>query len=172
MVEWTTDGPGRPTELPRRAWWGVLRRTVREFQQDNMTDWAAALTYYSVLSLFPAMLVLTALVGLAGTSATEPLVENVEQLVPGQSREVLVDAIRELERSGGVAGPLAIVGLLRAGHDPAVRVGAPVRRGVARTAGPGFGPRLRRAQSWREDGGRGRAGGGAGVRHRLHRRRP
>jgi membrane protein len=33
----------------------VLKRTFREFREDNVTDWAAALTYYSVLSIFPAL---------------------------------------------------------------------------------------------------------------------
>ena len=39
----TAEGP---TDLKGRTWFGVLRRTVKEFQEDNLTDWAAALTYY------------------------------------------------------------------------------------------------------------------------------
>jgi membrane protein len=101
-------------DLPRRAWWGVFKRTVREFQQDKMTDWAAALTYYSVMSIFPGIILLTALVGLVGTSATQPLIDNVEQMAPGQARELLKNAIIELSESSGFAGPLAIVGLLAA----------------------------------------------------------
>jgi hypothetical protein len=34
-------------------WSAVLKRTVKEFREDNVTDWAAALTYYGVLSIFP-----------------------------------------------------------------------------------------------------------------------
>src|SRR5688572_31022388 len=45
--------PDKPTQLGGRGWWGTLRRTVTEFQGDNLTDWAAALTYYGVLSIFP-----------------------------------------------------------------------------------------------------------------------
>ncbi len=123
----TDDARQGPTALPRRAWWGALRRAAKEFQQDDMTDWAAALTYYGVLSLFPAVIVLTALVGLAGGSVTQWLVDTVEQLVPGQSSEVLVDAIVELERSGGSAGPLAIVGLLGALWAASGYVGAFIR---------------------------------------------
>lgn len=108
------DAPAGPTDLPRRAWWGVLKRTAREFQQDKMTDWAAALTYYSVMSIFPAIVVLTALVGLAGTSATQPLIDNIEQMAPGQAREILRTALTELGKPSGFAGPLAIVGLLAA----------------------------------------------------------
>jgi hypothetical protein len=49
--------PQRPTQLPGGSWWAAVKRTVREFQVDNLSDRAAALTYYSVLSIFPALLV-------------------------------------------------------------------------------------------------------------------
>src|SRR5690349_18063771 len=55
-----------PTDIPKPGWRAVLRRTVKEFRNDNLTDWAASLTYYAVLALFPAMIVLIALVGLFG----------------------------------------------------------------------------------------------------------
>ena len=44
----------------------TLRRTVSEFREDNLTDWAAALTYYGILSIFPALLVLVSVLGLLG----------------------------------------------------------------------------------------------------------
>ena len=47
-------GPGKPTEVSGR--FATLKRTFREFQEDNMTDWAAALTYYGVLAFFPALI--------------------------------------------------------------------------------------------------------------------
>lgn len=112
-----TSGRGAlagPSDLTRRAWWSVLKRTIREFQQDKMADWAAALTYYSIMSIFPGLVLLTALVGLAGKSVTQPLIDNVERMAPGQARDVLNGVITELGDSGGFAGPLAIVGLLAA----------------------------------------------------------
>jgi membrane protein len=75
--------PAGPTELPTRAWWAVLKRTGRELGKDNLFDWAAALTYYSVLSIFPAVIVLTAVLGLLGPSATQTLIDNVNTIVPG-----------------------------------------------------------------------------------------
>jgi membrane protein len=45
--------PERPTQPPGGSWWAAVKRTVREFRVDNLSDWAAALTYYSVLSIFP-----------------------------------------------------------------------------------------------------------------------
>src|SRR5256714_13037371 len=55
-----------PEDIPAPGWRAVLRRTVKEFQNDDLTDSAAALTYYSVLALFPALIVLVALVGVFG----------------------------------------------------------------------------------------------------------
>ena len=103
--------PEGPTELSKRSWWAALKRAVREFGKDNLTDWAAALTYYSVLSIFPAMIVLTAVLGLLGPSATQTLIDNISTMAPGQAGDVLINAIKELQYSESVAGPLAVIGL-------------------------------------------------------------
>ena len=54
-----------PTALPRGSWTKTLKRTVTEFKEDKLNHWGAALTYYAVLSIFPALLVLVSLVGLS-----------------------------------------------------------------------------------------------------------
>jgi membrane protein len=56
-----THVPEAPTQLPKRSWWRVLKRTVKEFGDDDLIDWAAALTYYAVRSLFPGLLLLASL---------------------------------------------------------------------------------------------------------------
>jgi membrane protein len=119
--------PEGPAGLPKRSWWAVLKRTVREFGKDNLSDWAAALTYYSVLSLFPAVIVLMAALGLLGPSATQTLIDNINALVPGQDRDVLVTAIKELQHSQGLAGPLAIIGLAGALWSASEYIGAFMR---------------------------------------------
>ncbi|MGH3646006.1 MAG: YihY/virulence factor BrkB family protein [Micromonosporaceae bacterium] len=121
------DEPDRPTDLPRRSWWGVLKRTVREFRRDNLTDWAAALTYYGVLSLFPGLVVLVSLLGIVGQSATQPLVDSLTQLAPGPVREILTEAVRGLQRNQGGAGIVAVVGLLAALWSASGYVGAFMR---------------------------------------------
>ena len=103
-----------PTDLGKRSWWGVLKRTVTEFQDDNLTDWAAALTYYAILSIFPALLVLVSILGLVGQSATQPLIDNVATVAPGAAKQIFTDAIRNLQRSQGSAGVLFIIGLAAA----------------------------------------------------------
>ena len=121
------EGPTDPTELSKRSWWAVLKRTVREFGKHNLTDWAAALTYYSVLSIFPAVIVLTAVLALLGPSATQTLIDNINAMVPGQGRDVLVNAIKELQHSESFAGPLAIVGLAGALWSASGYIGAFMR---------------------------------------------
>jgi membrane protein len=101
-----------PTDLPKHAWWGALKRTFKEFMDDNLPDWAAALTYYSVLSLFPAVLVLASLIGLVGDP--DKLAENLRQFAPSQAQDTLVDVVRQLAGSAGIAGPVAIISLLSA----------------------------------------------------------
>jgi membrane protein len=62
--------PEEPTDLPARSWKEIVKRTVREFRDDNLTDWAAALTYYGVMALFPMLVVLVALLGVVGQQST------------------------------------------------------------------------------------------------------
>ncbi|MFJ6755388.1 YihY/virulence factor BrkB family protein [Streptomyces sp. NPDC091273] len=104
--------PDRPTELPKRSWKAVLRGTVKEFKDDELADRAAALTYYGVLALFPALLVLVSLLGLAGESATEQVLENLQKLAPGSARDVITDAVQQLQGHSGVGSLLAVVGLV------------------------------------------------------------
>ncbi|MFF3215802.1 YihY/virulence factor BrkB family protein [Streptomyces sp. NPDC002886] len=104
--------PDRPTELPKRSWKAVLRGTVEEFKDDELADRAAALTYYGVLALFPALLVLVSLLGMAGESATKQVLDNLQQLAPGSARDVVSDAVRQLQGHAGVGSLLAVVGLV------------------------------------------------------------
>jgi membrane protein len=100
-----------PTDLTRRSWLGVLKRSVSEFKEDNLTDWAAALTYYGILSIFPALLVLVSVLGLIGSSATQPLIDNLGKVAPGSAQEIATSAIKNLQGSQGGAGVVFIIGL-------------------------------------------------------------
>jgi membrane protein len=104
--------PDGPTDLRGRSFAGVLKRTVREFQDDNLTDWAAALTYYGVLSIFPALLVVVSVLGLIGQSATQPLIDNLGSVAPGPAKDIVTSAIQNLQGSRGSAGVVFVVGLL------------------------------------------------------------
>ena len=108
------DQPDSPTELKGRSWLAVLKRTFKGFQKDNLTDWAAALTYYGVLSIFPALIVLVSILGLIGDSATDPLLENLGEVAPGPAQEIFTNAIENLQGSQGAAGVFFVIGILGA----------------------------------------------------------
>src|SRR5689334_22010171 len=103
-VDSGTGAPEKPTSLRRGSWSGVLRRTIREFRADNLTDLAAALTYYGILAIFPALIALVSVLGLIGHSATQPLVENLGSVAPGAAKSVFTNAIENLNKSRGAAG--------------------------------------------------------------------
>jgi membrane protein len=109
-----TGAPDGPTDMKGRSWGGVLKRTAKEFQADNLTDWAAALTYYAILSIFPALLALISILGLVGQSATQPLIDNIATFAPGAAQDVATDAIRNLQQGQGAAGVLFVVGIATA----------------------------------------------------------
>ncbi|MGK5501298.1 YihY/virulence factor BrkB family protein [Streptomyces sp. URMC 125] len=107
----TGETPRKPADLPKRSWTGVLKRTVAEFRDDNLTDWAAALTYYGVLSIFPALLALVSVLGVIGRSAIQPLIDNVGSLAPGAARDILETMLTQLQNNQGGAGLALIIGV-------------------------------------------------------------
>lgn len=106
------EAPYRPTEVPKKSWWAVLKRTVVEFRDDELADRAAALTYYGILALFPALLVLVSLLGIGGREATQSVLDNLTKLTPGPARDIITDAVTQLQSSSGTGSILAFVGLL------------------------------------------------------------
>jgi membrane protein len=105
------DGPRKPSELTRRSWLNVAKRTVKEFNNDHLTDWAAALTYYSVLSIFPGVLVLFASFTLLTPTTRKAVVDNLLSLAPGSVAKPMTDVVAELSKGQHAAGVLALVGL-------------------------------------------------------------
>jgi membrane protein len=103
--------PERPTQLGGRSWRGVLGRTIREFRADELTDRAAGLTYYAVLSIFPALLAVISVLGLLGQGSIQPLLDNLKGLAPGPARDVLTTVLGSLRNSQRTAGVFAIVGI-------------------------------------------------------------
>ncbi len=100
------------TRLGGGSWLAAGKRAAKEYGNDILQDRAAALTYYGVLAIFPALLVLVSLLGLIGKSATQPLITNLAQAAPSAVRQTLLDAVNHLQRSHGSAGVAAIVGIV------------------------------------------------------------
>ncbi|MGV8873779.1 MAG: YihY/virulence factor BrkB family protein [Rhodococcus sp. (in: high G+C Gram-positive bacteria)] len=81
-----------PTDLSRPSWMFAMKKTAREFSRDQCTDLAAALTYYAVLSLFPAMLAIVSLLGVFGQGRST--VDGVLQIVSDLGPSSAVDSLR------------------------------------------------------------------------------
>src|SRR5919199_826508 len=117
------EPPEAPTELPKRSWRQLLSRAIREFREDELTLLAAGLTYYGVLSLFPAILLLLSILGLVGASATQPRLATLAALAPGPARQIVTSAIRNLQGATGTAGFALVAGLLGALWSASAYVG-------------------------------------------------
>ncbi|HEX8075722.1 MAG TPA: YihY/virulence factor BrkB family protein [Thermoleophilaceae bacterium] len=105
--------PDHPGQLTGRSWWGVLRRTFDEFQSDNLSDWAAALTYYGVLALFPMLIVLVALLGLVGRSDDiDTLIQSLDRAGLEGVADNIADPLHSVVAHKGGAGALLTIGLL------------------------------------------------------------
>jgi membrane protein len=107
----------------------TVRRTVTEFSEDNMSDWAAALTYYGLLSLFPALIALVSIVGLVGDPATttKTITEMVTKLGPSSAADTFAGPIKSITSNRGTAGVLFVLGLATALWSASAYVGAFMR---------------------------------------------
>jgi membrane protein len=109
--------------------WSTLKRTAVEFREDNLTDWAAALTYYGLLALFPALIALVSLVGLFGDpkSTTSTITDIVTSIGPESAAETFAGPIESITSNRGGAGIALIVGLALALWSASGYVGAFIR---------------------------------------------
>jgi membrane protein len=103
--------PRSKPESRWRAGFGLLRLAIASFRDHGLTDWAAALTYYAILSIFPALIFLVAILGLAGDSATHSVLDHLDELGPGPAQDIVGDGIREVSGHRGAAGAALLIGL-------------------------------------------------------------
>jgi membrane protein len=89
----------------------ALKRTGQAFKEDKLGVWAAALTYFGVLSIFPALLVVVSVLGLIGESATDALLTNLEDVAPGPAQEIFTDAIKNLQGARSASGIAFVIGI-------------------------------------------------------------
>lgn len=107
----------------------TLKRTLTEFNEDNLTDWAAALTYYGLLSLFPALIAMVSLIGLFGDprSTTQSLTEIITSIGPSSGAETFSGPIKSITENRGTAGVAFVLGLAVALWSASAYVGAFMR---------------------------------------------
>jgi membrane protein len=122
----TASEKGVPAETGFGA---TLKRTFTEFKEDNLTDWAAALTYYGVLALFPALIALVSIVGLVfdPRELTRALTDIVATVSPGTASETLSGPINSIANNEGTSAVMLVVGILGALWSASGFVGAFMR---------------------------------------------
>ena len=119
------EKPEKPTEIHKESWKVIGRKVLREFSDDQCTDLAAALTYYAVLALFPAIVALISIVGVAGqpTAVQSAMTDIVKPLVSADTFKLLNNAVTQLT-STSAAGIGLVIGLLGALWSASGYVGA------------------------------------------------
>jgi membrane protein len=128
-VKRSARGPEGPAHARKGTAFQTLKRTFTEFSEDNLTDSAAALTYYAVLSIFPALIAMISIVGLVGNpqTVTTSLTDIISSIGPASAAEAAQGPIEDLTKSSGTAGIMLIVGILSALWTASGYVGAFMR---------------------------------------------
>jgi membrane protein len=104
------------SDAAESGWWATIKRTASEFQEDNLSDWAAALTYYGLLSLFPALIAMVSLIGIFGDpqSTTSSLTDIITEIGPSSAAETFKGPIESITKSSGSAGVALVLGIAAA----------------------------------------------------------
>jgi membrane protein len=105
-------GPDKPSQLRTKGLFAALKRTFKQFSEDNVSDWAAALTYYGVLSIFPGVLVLVSLLGMLSDNGQKTVQEAVDKLSPNAQLHNLTATVLDQVADPGSAGFAAIIGIV------------------------------------------------------------
>ena len=103
--------PAGPTGLSGGSWLAAARRALKEYQADDLQDRAAALTYFGIQSIFPGLLVLVALLGILGRTATQPLITNLGQAAPSSVRKIIMTDVGHLQHAHAASGVVGILGI-------------------------------------------------------------
>jgi membrane protein len=107
-------GPKSPTGLKGKGLFAAVKRTFKQFSSDNVSDWAAALTYYGVLSIFPGALVLVSILGLLSAHAQNTVQTTVHDIAGNKQIEDLVNTVFSQVKGSGGASLAAIIGIVLA----------------------------------------------------------
>jgi membrane protein len=118
------DSPDSPTDIPKDSWPTILKRTFKQFGEDKLTTWAAALTYFGILSLFPMLLALVSVLGVIGPSAIQPLLDNLSTVAPGPAKDILTNVLNSLQSNKGGSTVALIIGLAAAIWSASGYIGA------------------------------------------------
>ena len=113
----------------REQWVAVAKAVYSRFGEVQATDRAAAMTYYSILSVFPALLVVVSLLTLLGSypETYQSIVDTLRDTAPGPAVDAIDSALRNSLSSRGDAGVVLVIGLALAFYSASGATGAAVR---------------------------------------------
>ncbi|MHA3704522.1 YihY/virulence factor BrkB family protein [Jatrophihabitans sp. YIM 134969] len=106
--------PDSPTDLDKPSLLATAKRAGGQFKHDNLTDLAAGLTYYAVLSIFPGVLVLVAIIGLLGKDTAQKTEDQVTSIAPSGVDNIVTQVFQQAQSNSGLASVTAIIGVLLA----------------------------------------------------------
>ena len=104
--------PESPAKLPKGSWMKAVKGAGKEFSDDNLSDTAAALTYYSIQAIFPGALVLLSVIGFLGKDTTKKLTDNLGQIIPGSAQDTVIKTITQAQANQKAAGAALVIGLV------------------------------------------------------------
>ena len=117
-----------PSDLTVRAWWHALRDAALAFRDKNLSDRAASLTYYSILAIFPGLLVLVSVLGVAGDADTvEGLLRIADDLGQSSAVDTLRDPLENIVERSGTATVTLLIGTMIALYSASGYIGAFIR---------------------------------------------
>jgi membrane protein len=119
---------GSPIDMTMRGWWHALRDAVKAYRRDNLGDRAASLTYYSVLAVFPGLIVLISLLGVLGDQGTvDGLLRIVDDLGPSSASDTLRDPLEQIVEHSSRAGVALVLGTALALYSASGYIGGFIR---------------------------------------------
>ena len=111
------DGRGRsasrPSEIPARGWKDIVLRVYEGISDDRILANAAAVTFYALLALFPAIAALVSIYGLfADPSTMASRLDSVSGILPGGAIDVVREQLTRLTAQGSaMLGISFVIGL-------------------------------------------------------------
>jgi membrane protein len=91
----------RPSEIPPRGWFAVLKRVKAEVKEDNVPLLAAGVAFYAMLAIFPAIIAVVTVYGMVADPAqVESQVSELAKSLPAGADQLLTDQLTNVVNAG------------------------------------------------------------------------
>ncbi len=101
----------RPTGIPKRGWWDILKRVKGEMDRDHVALIAAGVAFYALLAIFPAIVAITSVWALVfDPQEIAQQIEHISHLLPAQAADLITQQANQATAQAGVGMSLAAIG--------------------------------------------------------------